>query len=133
LKLPSESVILVPAYFQGVEIETLLTAGYRLRFYRITETFTVDLSDVEKRLDRAVSALYIIHYFGFSSLFPPSKNFCERHGLKLIEDARSHSSAETTKTGSGRKGISAFYSVTKHCPFPTEVFWSQETGRAIDY
>jgi len=67
LKLPEHSTILVPAYHQGVEIDTLLAAGYQVRYYRVDERLLVDFEDLERRLDRAVSALYVIHYFGCRS------------------------------------------------------------------
>ncbi|MEJ2722757.1 MAG: aminotransferase DegT, partial [bacterium] len=60
LKLPPGSTILFPNYFEGVELETLLTNGFELRFYRLDDRFTVDLEDVERKLGPDVSALYII-------------------------------------------------------------------------
>jgi dTDP-4-amino-4,6-dideoxygalactose transaminase len=67
IQLPVGSTVLVPSYFQGTEIDTLIAAGYKLRFYAIDDNFEVDLADVEQKLDDNVSALYIIHYFGYWS------------------------------------------------------------------
>ncbi|HVH10747.1 MAG TPA: hypothetical protein VM736_13215, partial [Gemmatimonadales bacterium] len=44
LGLPRGSTILVPTYHQGVEIETLLAAGYRVRYYRLTDGLRIDLA-----------------------------------------------------------------------------------------
>src|SRR5229473_4355567 len=57
IKLPVHSTILVPSYHQGVEIETLRVAGYRLRYYRVDQQLSIDLKDVEEKLDSTVSAL----------------------------------------------------------------------------
>jgi hypothetical protein len=61
IQLRAGSTVLVPSYFQGTEIDTLIAAGYKLRFYTIDDNFEVDLSDVEQKLDEDVSALFIIH------------------------------------------------------------------------
>jgi perosamine synthetase len=86
LELPPRSTVLVPSYFHGVEIDTLLAAGHALRFYRVTDDFSVDLDHVETLVDGDVSALFVIHYFGFPQRLTSIRDFCDRKGLKLIED-----------------------------------------------
>jgi len=118
LKLPAQSTILVPAYHQGVEIDTLLAAGYRLRYYRLTEDLRVDLGDVERRMDQTISALYIIHYFGFSQPLDSVRQFCDAHRLRLIEDCALSLFSQDRGTWLGSVGDMALFSVYKTLALP---------------
>src|SRR6186997_2864934 len=42
--------ILMPSYHHGVEVEALMAAGARLRFYRVGRKMDVDLEDVERKI-----------------------------------------------------------------------------------
>ena len=78
--------VLVPSYHHGVEIEALLDAGARVRFYRVGKTFDVDLEDVEKKIGSRTTALYLTHFAGFPGPVREMKRLAERHALPLIED-----------------------------------------------
>ncbi len=118
LRLPARSTILVPSYHQGVEIETLLVAGYRLRYYRVDQHLSIDLRDVEQRLDETVSALYVIHYFGFAQPLEPLRRFCEAHRLRMIEDCALALFSRDDGTWLGSVGDLALFSVYKTLPVP---------------
>lgn len=118
LNLPPGSTILVPAYHQGVEIETLLVAGYQLRYYRMDERLGIDFADLERKVDRSVSALHVIHYFGFAQPLEPIRRFCEAHRLKLIEDCALSLFTRDNDTWVGSVGDLALFSVYKTLPVP---------------
>jgi len=118
LGLPPHSTILVPNYHQGVEIDALHAAGHRLRYYRLDERLRIDLADVEQRLDETVSALYVIHYFGFAQPLEPLRGFCEVHRLKLIEDCALSLFGRDNGTWLGSVGDLALFSVYKTLPLP---------------
>jgi dTDP-4-amino-4,6-dideoxygalactose transaminase len=118
LGLPANSTILVPSYHQGVEIDALLAAGYRLRYYRLDRQLSIDLTDAEQRLDATVSALYVIHYFGFAQPLAPIRRFCETHGLRLIEDCALSLFSRENDTWLGSVGDLALFSVYKTLPLP---------------
>jgi dTDP-4-amino-4,6-dideoxygalactose transaminase len=118
LGLPGGSTILVPAYHQGVEIDTLLAAGYNVRYYRVTERLLIDLHDVARRLDHSVSALYVIHYFGFAQPLEDIRRFCEAHRLRLIEDCALSLFSRENGTWLGSVGDLALFSVYKMLPLP---------------
>lgn len=118
LNLPPGSTILVPAYHQGVEIDTLLVAGYKLRYYRLDERLGIDLVDVERQLDKTVSALHVIHYFGFAQRLDPIRGFCKAHRLKLIEDCALSLFSRDNGTWVGSVGDLALFSVYKTLPLP---------------
>lgn len=118
IQLRPGSTILVPSYFQGTEIDTLIAAGYKLRYYEIDNNFEVDLTDAERKLDSDVSALYIIHYFGLPQRLGIISSFCQKKGIRLIEDcALSFLSAEGD-TMLGSQGDIALFSIYKSVPLP---------------
>ena len=118
LRLPPHSTILVPSYHEGIEIDTLLAAGYHPRYYRVDQELQVDLADVERRLDESVSALYVIHYFGFPQPLPALRGFCDAHGLQLIEDCALSLFSRADGTWLGSVGDLALFSIYKTLPVP---------------
>jgi dTDP-4-amino-4,6-dideoxygalactose transaminase len=58
-------VVLVPAYHHGSEIEALLQAGLRIRYYEVDRALEPDAAALESLLGPDVRALYLIHYLGF--------------------------------------------------------------------
>jgi dTDP-4-amino-4,6-dideoxygalactose transaminase len=134
LRLPAQSTILVPSYHQGVEIDAVLAGGYRLRYYRVDEHLSIDLADVERRLDNTVSALYVIHYFGFAQPLEPIRRFCEAHRLRLIEDCALSLFSQENGTWLGSVGDLALFSVYKTLPLPHGGFMvtkARQTTRAL--
>jgi dTDP-4-amino-4,6-dideoxygalactose transaminase len=118
LNLPKGSSILVPTYFQGVEIDTLLHNGFRLKFYRIDEHLSADLEDARTQLDASVSAFYAIHYFGWPQPMDAITRFCRAHGLKLIEDCALSLFSRDDREWLGSYGDISIYSLYKTLPLP---------------
>jgi len=118
LKLPLGSTILMPSYFQGTEVDTVVAAGFDVRFYAIDEQFRVDLTDVESKLNEKVSALYIIHYFGLSQDLDPITDFCVAKGIALIEDCALALLSRYGDSWLGSRGDLALFSVYKSIPLP---------------
>lgn len=132
LNLPPGSTILVPAYHQGVEIETLLVAGYKLRYYRLDDRLGIDFADLERRLDKDVSALHVIHYFGFAQPLEPIRRFCEANRLKLIEDCALSLFTRDNGTWVGSVGDLALFSVYKTLPVPHGGFLVTRQARSAN-
>lgn len=118
LELPRGSTVLVPSYFHGVEIDTLLAAGHKLAFYRLAEDLSVDLDDAQRRVGSDASALFVIHYFGFPQRLAPIQAFCAAHRLKLIEDCALSLFSRDDTGPLGTTGDLALYSVYKTVPVP---------------
>jgi perosamine synthetase len=112
------SAVLVPSYFQGTEVDTLLAAGFKLRFYAVDENFMVDLTDVDKNYTDDVSALYIIHYFGLPQSLKPLEAFCKQKGIALIEDCALSLFSKDGDTWLGSRGDISLFSVYKSVPLP---------------
>src|SRR5712691_7753163 len=130
LRLPPASTILVPSYHEGVELDTLLAAGHRLRYYRVDEALRINLADVERRLDASVSALYVIHYFGFPQSLTALRSFCDAHGLRLIEDCALSLFSRADGTWLGSVGDLALFSVYKTLPLPHGGFMATKAPRS---
>src|SRR5438093_7846855 len=78
--------VLFPAYFHGVELEALLHAGVRLRFYPVREGMRVQVDDVVSRIGADTRAVYLIHYLGFPAPVAELAQVAHERGLLLIED-----------------------------------------------
>jgi perosamine synthetase len=118
LGLPANSIILVPAYHEGIELDALLAAGYRVRHYRVDQQLRIDLADVERRIDPGVAALYVIHYFGHPQPLTTLRAFCDARGLRLIEDCALALFSRTNGTWLGSVGDLAIFSIYKTLPVP---------------
>jgi perosamine synthetase len=118
LGLPPQSTILVPSYHEGIELDALLAAGYRVRHYRVDQELRIDLADVERRLDRSVAALYVIHYFGLPQPLAVLRDFCDAHGLRLIEDCALALFSRANGMWLGSVGDVAIFSIYKTLPVP---------------
>jgi perosamine synthetase len=118
LGLPPHSTILVPAYHEGIELDALLAAGYRVRYYRVDQDLRIDFADIERRIDPSVSALYVIHYFGMPQPLAALRAFCDARGLRLIEDCALALFSQVDGTWLGSVGDLAIFSLYKTLPLP---------------
>ena len=64
LHLGERDVILVPDYLCVSVLNALEVSHAKFRFYRIRKDLTVDMDDLERKMDRDVKVVYVIHYFG---------------------------------------------------------------------
>lgn len=87
LGLQPDDEVLVPSYHHGSEIEALLRAGLRLRFYEAGETLAPNGDELDALLGPRVRALYVIHYLGFPQDVGLWRSWCDERGLLLLEDA----------------------------------------------
>jgi perosamine synthetase len=79
--------ILVPAYHHGSEIEALIRAGMVCRYYDIGQRLEPDEKDLESLLNERVRAFSLTHYLGFPQDAARWRNWADKHGLLMIEDA----------------------------------------------
>ena len=85
--LKENDEILVPAYHHGSEIESLIQAGLKIRYYELNENLEPDPEELENLITDKVRAFYIIHYLGFPQNVTFWKSWCKEKNLLLIEDA----------------------------------------------
>jgi dTDP-4-amino-4,6-dideoxygalactose transaminase/CelD/BcsL family acetyltransferase involved in cellulose biosynthesis len=79
--------VLTPAWHHGSEIEALIRAGLRPRFYEATPTLAPDPDELEALRTPATRALYLTHFLGLPQDAPRWRAWCDERGLLLVEDA----------------------------------------------
>jgi len=78
--------VLLPAYHCLAMVEPVEWLGLEAVYYRLHDDLSIDLEDLEARLDPACKALVAVHYFGFPQDAARLRAFCDSAGLALIED-----------------------------------------------
>ena len=110
--LGANDVVLVPAFHHGSEIEALLQAGVKIRYYELTETLAPDLKKLELLLSPEVRVLHLIHYWGFPQDAARWRQWCDERGLLLFEDGAQafQATRDGRPVGSfGHLGVFCFY------------------------
>ena len=115
LLLPGQEV-LFPSYFECIELDTLLQAGVRPRFYRVRDRMRVDLADVILAIGPKTRAIYLIHYQGFPGPVEELAEICEKRELLLIEDCALALLSRIGERPLGSFGDAAIFSIRKTLP-----------------
>ena len=88
-QLPMErgQTMLVPDYICEVVLHPLEDLGIRTVFYPVDDYFAPDWKVLENLLSReSIQAFLLVHYFGQPQDIDRAQQFCDQHGLWLIED-----------------------------------------------
>jgi perosamine synthetase len=110
--------ILVPAYHCGAEIQALMDANLRCRFYEASETLEPETAELEALLSRRTRALFLIHYLGFPQDACRWRSWCDEHGLLLFEDCAQAWLTSVDGRAVGSIGDLAIYSFAKTFALP---------------
>ena len=105
--------VLMPAYFHGVELETLLAAGVKPVFFRVDSAMRADWEDARaKAID--IAAVYVIHYAGFPQDMAAARQLASELGVPVIEDC-----ALALLSRDGEKPLGSFGDVSVFCLYKT--------------
>lgn len=110
--------MLFPAYFHGVEVETLQAAGVKLRFFPVHAGMQVDPKEVAERITPQTRAVYLIHYLGFPGPVEEVSRICRERGIPLIEDCALALLSRNGTTPLGSYGDAAVFCLYKTLPVP---------------
>jgi len=110
--------ILMPAYFHGVEVDTLVAAGVKLRFYPVDIHMRVRIEEVLSRLTPVTRAIYMIHFVGFPGPVEELREVCRDRGLSLIEDCALALLSKLGDRPLGSFGDASVFSLHKTLPLP---------------
>ena len=110
--------VLVQAYFHGVEVEALLAAGARPRFFPVHAGMQVDPDEIRGMIRGETRAVYLIHYLGFPGPVKALRRLCDEHGLLLIEDCALALLSRSEGEWLGSIGDAAVFCVYKTLPTP---------------
>jgi perosamine synthetase len=125
--------VLVPAYHHGVEVEALVAAGVRPRFYRVGPQWDADVEDVARKVGPDTGALYLTHFAGFPGPTDALRRLADERGIPLFEDcALSLLSADGMRPlgTTGDVGIFCLYK-TLPVPHGGSLVLNRDTARAL--
>jgi dTDP-4-amino-4,6-dideoxygalactose transaminase len=109
---PGDEVITTPFTFVATA-STVVMCGAKPVFVDIDpRTFNLDLNQVEAAITPNTKAIVPVHLFGQPVHLAPLKTLCDKHGLKLIEDAAQSFGGDYAgrKSGAyGDIGCTSFY------------------------
>lgn len=109
-------VVLLPAYHCMSMVEPVAWSGACCDFYRICPDGSIDLEDIQSRLRSNTRLLVVAHYFGFPQPSKMIRDFCDRHGLVMIEDCAHAFFGEQDGQPLGFYGDYAIFSLMKFFP-----------------
>jgi perosamine synthetase len=113
-----DKIILMPSYCCGSELEPVLKAGGKVRFYRVDKQMKVDIKDLKNSIDENVAAIHVTHYNGFPQAMKEIRDLCTQNGLYLIEDCAHVLSSFEDRIRIGSFGDLAIFSMRKTMPTP---------------
>ncbi|MDP2134831.1 MAG: DegT/DnrJ/EryC1/StrS family aminotransferase [Sulfuritalea sp.] len=101
---PGDEVITTPFTFVATA-STVVMCGAKPVFVDIDpRSFNLDLNQVEAAITPKTRAIVPVHLFGQPVHLAPLKALCDRHGIKLIEDAAQSFGADYAERKSGACG-----------------------------
>jgi dTDP-4-amino-4,6-dideoxygalactose transaminase len=87
--------VIVPANSFIASSEAITRTGNRVVFADVDpRTFTIDPTDVARRINERTVAVVAVHLYGHPADFDALRGICVRHDLALIEDAAQSHGAE---------------------------------------
>jgi len=123
--------VLFPAYFHGVEVEALIAAGVKLRFYPVDANMRVNVEDIVSLLSSSTRAVYLIHYVGFPGPVDELSTICRDRGLHLIEDCALALLSRLGNRPLGSFGDAAVFCLYKTLPIPNGgALWVRDSDAA---
>ena len=108
--------VLVPAYHCAAVVEPVLQYGAHVTFYNVCRDCAPDFEDIAAKVTPATKAVVVIHYFGFPQPMREWQDFCQAHGLKLIEDCAHVLASELGGQSLGTFGDVSIFSLRKFFP-----------------
>ena len=113
LSLPPASEIIVPANSFIASAEAVTRCGHKVVFADVTpNTYTINLSDVERRITERTRAIIAVHLYGTPCEMDELQAIAKKYSLKLIEDCAQAHGAEYKgqRVGAlGNVGAFSFY------------------------
>ena len=95
LDLPKGSEIIVPANSFISSAESVSRSGHKIVFCDAnSDDYTIDVSDVRKRITLKTSAIMVVHLYGHPCDMDPILDIAKQFGLKIIEDCAQAHGAE---------------------------------------
>ena len=117
LGLRAGDAVALPAFCCGSEVEPVIHAGLKPRFFRVTEALNPEPESFKAALDGSVAAL-ATHYFGFGADLAVARAACQAAGVPLIEDCAHALYSRDSNDWLGSRADVAIFSLVKSLPVP---------------
>lgn len=125
--LPPGSEVIVPANSFIASSEAVTRSGYRVVFADVdSETYTLDVADVRRRLSPSTRAIVVVHLYGHPGPMGELLDLARERGLRVIEDCAQAHGAEV----SGRR-VGAIGDVGSFSFYPGKNLGAYGDGGAI--
>lgn len=108
--------VLIPAFHCESMVSPVKWRGATPVFYQINADTSLNVADLEKRINSNTKAILVTHYFGFLQNMAPIADLCQRHKLLLIEDCAHAFFGSRNGTAVGGWGDYAIASTMKFFP-----------------
>lgn len=108
--------VMVPAYHCPAMVEPVIWVGATPVFYKIQSDTSVNLHDIQTKLDDSVKLLLVAHYFGFPQNLLTIRDFCDTQKIYLLEDCAHSFFGEFDGKPIGTYGDYAIASTMKFFP-----------------
>jgi hypothetical protein len=112
-----EGGLLAPAYHCRTMLDPAIRLGAPILLYPLEDRLAPDLAQLRRLAQtgrQRIRAMLLTHYFGFPQPVEPVKDFCDTHGIELIEDC-SH-----TLFGAGAGRAGRYVTASPYKLFPSE-------------
>ncbi len=86
MKIGKNDKVLLPAYHCIAMVEPVIQANATPVFYKINLDTSIDLDDIQARLEGSIKLLLVVHYFGFPQSLSKIRIFCDEKKILLLED-----------------------------------------------
>lgn len=102
--------VLIPAFTCVAVVNPIRWLGAKPIYVDVNDDLMMNLEDAEKKITSSTQVLLLQYTFGFLPDITRYKEFCQRHGLKLIEDCAHILDPEYLQEGVGLQGDASFFS-----------------------
>jgi len=119
LRVEEAESVLVPSYNCGAELDAVLKAATRVRFYRVDRSAQIDVDELRKAIEPRTRAVVLTHYFGFPQPeLSEIVELCRERGAFLIEDCAPALYSTHRGRPLGTFGDAGVFSLFKTLPVP---------------
>ena len=110
--------IIVPAYMCKSTIRPLQDYGFELVFVDIGKDLELPVDVIKKIFvkDKPIKVLLIVHYFGLMRNIDEVVKICQKHGVKVVEDASHSFMTQFLRDKDSVKGDIEIFSIRKSLP-----------------
>lgn len=86
LKMKKNSIVLLPEIICDVAVKVFLKRKLKVKFYKLDNYFEPIWSDINRYNFKNISAILMIHFFGYPQKYSKFLNLAKKKGIYLIED-----------------------------------------------